>query len=218
MKYDFIFVAVPSFSFSARKVISQYFITEPVFLDNGFVQKGRLTSRDVEKFLKRVEKEQPLFAVLPDHMHDEWRDIVEEYYYVIWLAPIHSWDAESIVVRLLLIDFDNIVPALPCPRDRSDRETIDYPIRKIFEFSRVWILGLRERLFPLLLQYRQQILGFDTTIPLLYAQKYGKFWYAPNRSEKPKRFTRWTKILDNNCKMLRRWLLNKGFFPIKITR
>jgi hypothetical protein len=158
--------ALPCLAFSTREraiVLDHGFLTWPIFLDNGFVQKkGKINRRQFDRALKQFGIGLIQFAVLPDNELEESQQYSRSYPDINWIYPLHRIDDDF--SQFTWVGF---------PHREAWR---NYSLTQFLEATQEkkrWYLGFWDESKP---QTLLRFDGFDTTLPETYSGVYGKLW------------------------------------------
>ena len=146
-----------------REMITRHgFLTYPYFLDNNFIALGEADTKYLRHHAKLWGYGVIRFAIAPDNKPEEAQELLEEFPNINWILPLHSLDEN--IDDYAWIGF---------PHDQARR---DYTLGEYLELTKNkkrWYLGYFEGMdYYELLNFD----GLDTTIPLLYAGKFGTIW------------------------------------------
>ena len=182
--YQYRALPCPNFAQEDILMIQKYgFITHPYFIDNGFKTAGGFDWKGAMKNLKRFR---PLFFIAKDDDWDKDLDIIYQHAANV-IFPVHE-------LRELKNDVNGFYgfPNNPQLRDYSINDFLDGT-----KGRKRWWLGVHD--YPIKLPgYLLQFDGFDSTMPELYAGKYGKIWYSWRNYRKPSNRLHWRPIFEQN--------------------
>lgn len=184
MIYQYRVLPCPNFARTDINLIQQYgFLSYPYFIDNGFKTKDGM---DWNKAINNAKLYRPLFFIAND---DDWfkdKDILRQYCANI-IYPVHE-------LRDCRININGYYGFPNNPKLR-DYEIEDFLLAT--ETKKRWWLGLHD--YPVKVpEYILDFHGFDSTMPELYAGKYGKIWLDWRQSKKNSNQLHWRILFEQN--------------------
>lgn len=142
------------------------FITQPTFLDNGFVASQGEKAL-LKRFYTQLDKfnHEVMFAVVPDNMMKVGKELAQKYPHINWIYPLHRFaEVQEAVECFSFLGF---------PHRKKWR---DYSLKQFLQvvpYEQRWYLGFFNEKRPyILLEFR----GFDSTLPTFYSGRLGKLW------------------------------------------
>ena len=199
MNYQYRILPCPNFSIGDRDIISKYgFITFPSFIDNGFKTEGGI---QWDKALKNLKQFRPLFFIANDDEPLKDLEILRKYARNI-IFPLHKKkDLEKYGGEFEWIGFPNLEKIRDYDIDWF-LKTLSSP--RYYDKKLHW-LGVHD--YPL---NRPELIlkfhSFDSTLPELYAGKYGKIWRGWRDYYKPSNYLHWRPIFETNVQNFRMFL------------
>lgn len=185
-KYQYRVLPCPNFSVQDRDIIMKHgFLTWPAFIDNGFKAKGGIKWK---KAVDNAKQYRPLFFLANDNEPLKNLEVLSKWCGNI-ILPLHK--------KKDLATYINDFEWIGFPNNPKLRDFDIYWFLKNTQKKKRWWLGVHE--YPitnylLILKFQ----GLDSTLPELYAGKYGKVWTGWRDTYKPPNQLHWRVIFEMN--------------------
>ena len=194
--YQYRVLPCPNFSREDLVIIQRAgFLTFPQFIDNGWKTKGGLRWK---RAIKNVEHYHPLFFIANDDDPLKDIDTLRKHAANI-ILPLHE--------KKELVNYIDEFDWIAFPNNPKIRDFDEYWFLVHTKGKNRWWLGVHD--YPvkdpnLILEFQ----GIDSTLPEMYAGKYGKIWKSWRDYQKSPNRLHWRILFEINVQNFRLFLDN----------